>query len=79
MTTQTLTKPTSTSAVLHDPAPSLEQDGVFIVAREHSELARHLRSSGWLARSGWRSTAPGLRPAWLVRFESPATRLHVAQ
>ena len=42
-----------------------------IVAAEGSELAAQLRSSGWIARSGWRSHAAGRAPIWLVRFEYP--------
>ena len=42
-----------------------------IVAPEGSELASELRSSGWVARSGWRSYASGRPAIWFVRFESP--------
>jgi hypothetical protein len=42
-----------------------------IVAPEGSELARSLRSRGWVARSGWRSRAAGQYAVWLVRFEPP--------
>ena len=46
-------------------------DPRVIVAPEGSALASRLRSSGWIARSGWRSHAAGRPPVWLVRFESP--------
>jgi hypothetical protein len=42
-----------------------------IVAPEGSELAGRLRSTGWVARSGWRTNTPGRPPVWLVRFERP--------
>lgn len=39
-----------------------------VVAREGSELARHLQGRGWRATLGWRSeTDDG--SVWLVRFE----------
>jgi hypothetical protein len=44
-----------------------------IVAEEGSELASQLRSTGWVARSGWRSHAAGRPAIWLVRFESPCS------
>jgi hypothetical protein len=47
-------------------------DPRVIVAPEGSELASQLRSSGWIARSGWRSHAAGRLTVWLVRFECPA-------
>ena len=43
-----------------------------VVAPEGSELAARLRSTGWIARSGWLSQAPGRPAIWLVRFERPA-------
>jgi hypothetical protein len=43
----------------------------IIVAPEGSDLASRLRSTGWIARAGWRSHAAGRPAIWLVRFESP--------
>jgi hypothetical protein len=52
----------------------INDDGIpiSIVARESSELASRLRSQGWIARSGWRSTSRDNQRDWLIRFEHPA-------
>ncbi len=40
-----------------------------IVAREGSELAEQLRTNGWVARAGWRTTGEDGQPVWHLRFE----------
>jgi hypothetical protein len=70
MTIQTL--PQSTYAPANRPlVANRTADPRVIVAPEGSELATQLRSSGWIARSGWRSHAAGRTSIWLVRFECP--------
>jgi hypothetical protein len=72
MTIQTLAQPAYAPA--NRPLVAARTaDPRVIVAPEGSELASQLRSSGWIARSGWRSHAAGRSSTWLVRFESPAT------
>jgi hypothetical protein len=44
-----------------------------IVARECSELADRLRSQGWAARAGWRSSGHSQPRVWFIRFEPPAS------
>ncbi len=68
MIVQTLTHPTAAHVLIGTHATELASKA--IVAPETSELAQRLRSSGWIARAGWLSRAPGGR-VWLVRFESP--------
>ena len=70
MTIQTLTHPAQTPANYALVATRTTTPRA-IVAPEGSALASHLRSTGWIARAGWRSRAAGRRPEWLVRFESP--------
>ncbi len=71
MTIQTLFQPASAPA--NRPlVANRTADPRAIVAPEGSDLASQLRSSGWIARSGWRSHAAGRASIWLVRFESPS-------
>jgi hypothetical protein len=69
MSAQMLTHPTPARVLIGSRAT--EPAARVIVASETSELAQRLRSSGWVARAGWLSHAPGGR-VWLVRFESPS-------
>ena len=69
MTIQTLTYPAHTPA--NYPLVANRTTPRVIIATEGSALASRLRSTGWIARSGWRSHAAGRKPEWLVRFESP--------
>lgn len=70
MTIQTLFQPAFAPAN-RQPVADRTADPRAIVAAEGSELAARLRSSGWIARSGWRSHAAGRPAIWLVRFELP--------
>jgi hypothetical protein len=70
MTIQTLFQPAFTP-VNRPLVANRTADPRAIVAAEGSELASQLRSSGWIARSGWRSHAAGRPAIWLVRFEFP--------
>ena len=77
MTIQTLSQPACVPA--NQPLVATRTaDPRVIVAPEGSELAFQLRSSGWIARSGWRSHAAGRPAIWLVRFESPSASPEVA-
>lgn len=40
-----------------------------IIAREGTELANTLRTSGWVARAGWRSMTSSGEAVWHLRFE----------
>ncbi|HYI14260.1 MAG TPA: hypothetical protein VEX37_02640 [Thermomicrobiales bacterium] len=70
MTIQTLFQPAN-APVNCTLVANRTTDPRAIVAAEGSELAARLRSSGWIARSGWRSHAAGRSSIWLVRFECP--------
>lgn len=47
----------------HETAPRV------IIAREGTELAETLRTSGWVARAGWRTTTNEGQSVWHLRFE----------
>ena len=70
MTIQTLLQP-AYAPVNRPLVANRTADPRVIVAPEGSDLAAQLRSSGWIARSGWRRHAAGRPAIWLVRFESP--------
>jgi hypothetical protein len=76
MSVQMLTHP----APAHVPTGSRATEPGFaaIVAVETTELARRLRSSGWVARAGWISCTPCGR-VWNIRFESPGEHAGLCQ